>query len=149
MGMRRVVVGVLLLVAACTDSDSSPPQTTSAATTTTAVPTTIAAGLDAPIEPGPGAAPCSEIDGDVVTINDTDHVSIPRCLIVRGDDRLSVHNTAKGAITVTLGTHYRAEIPAGGSHTFSVPLTRHLAPGMHVLEVRGENADTTVEIWVK
>jgi hypothetical protein len=94
----------------------------------------------------PAAGVCARADGDVgnVRFGAADLVPQPRCLLLRGDQRLSVTNVSDGALRVTLGLAYGASVGPGETHVFDAPLGEYLAPGVHRLMASSFAAD----IWV-
>jgi len=69
----------------------------------------------------------------------------PRCLVIRHDQRLSVTNDTDGAITVTLGTHFKATVSPRQTYTFADTVGTRLDPGVHTLMFTPSFA---ADIWV-
>jgi hypothetical protein len=70
---------------------------------------------------------------------------MPRCLVIRHDQRLSVTNDSGRTIEVTLGTHFTATIGSGKTYAFAVPVGTYLAAGVHRLVFTSASA---ADIWV-
>lgn len=146
--LAAATAGALLLVAAIVVAvvASWPPSNRGLRTVAPPVVTTNPASLEAADSRFPGAGVCDQASGDIgtVQVGTRDLVSIPRCLILRGDQRLSVTNVSDRPLNVTLGSFYSATVGPGETHTFDTPMGTHLAPGVHRLTAAPSGAD----IWV-
>jgi hypothetical protein len=58
---------------------------------------------------------------------------------------LSVTNETDTAITVTLGSHYKATVSPHQTYTFGAPVGTYLDPGVHTLIFTQSSA---ADIWV-
>jgi hypothetical protein len=65
----------------------------------------------------------------------TDNIPDPRCIKVRADQNLTLHNSAPQAITFQLGK-YHAVIEPGASYTIELAFGYYLAPGVHSLHIQ-------------
>jgi hypothetical protein len=74
-----------------------------------------------------------------------DFVPMPRCLVVRHDQRLQVTNATGGTLDVSVGTHLRASIHDGDTYTTPDAIGRDLAPGVHRLRITSASA---ADLWV-
>ncbi len=137
---------LLLVVAIVVGLATRPASNRGLRTVAPPVVTTSPAALEAPDSRFPTAGTCAQASGDIgtVQVGTKDLVPIPRCLILRGDQRLSVTNVSDGPISVTLGSAYSATVAPGETHIFDAPMGARLAPGVHRLAAATSSAD----IWV-
>jgi hypothetical protein len=137
---------LLLVVAIVVGLASRPASNRGLRTVAPPVITTSPAPLEAADSRFPAAGVCGQASGDngTVQVGTKDGVAIPRCLILRGDQRLSVTNVSDRPLNVTLGSSYSATVGPGETHMFDTPVGNHLAPGVHQLHA----ATTSSDIWV-
>lgn len=102
--------------------------------------------VDPPESGSPAAGVCALATNPVSDVSvKADFVPMPRCLVIRHDQRLSVTNEAGATITVTLGTHFKATIDNGTTYAWPTPVGTYLAPGVHRLVF---SAASAADIWV-
>ncbi len=125
-------------------SPSTVATTAVTATTTTAPKAT---GLEPPDAQAPAAGGCATAQNNIgdVALGSPDNVPNPRCLILYGNQKLRVANSASTPLTVSLGQHFHATIAAHGEYLFSDPVAQYLAPGVHFLAPTGLPA---ADVWV-
>lgn len=80
---------------------------------------------------------------------------MPRCLVVRPDQRLEVVNTSNrfggpgAAVTVTMPGFAPRALAIGARTVFERPFGAYLAPGVHDLRISLYAGGDGTEIWLK
>ena len=90
------------------------------------------------------AAPCDTTDGRIATVILHDDVPEPRCLRVRGDQRIELVNQTRSQVTVRVA-QYEAVLAAGEMTMFDRPIATYLEPGVHV----PSGSAPMPEIWLR
>lgn len=133
--LSSLVVAVGLVLIACESADKEASPKASAASVASPLETPgYLLGFQAPPDfTGPGAAGvCAEDDSDIVTVVLEQDTPSPRCLVVRGSQRLRVVNSVDKTVFAKLGG---AEItlPSGSSVTLAEGFSVYLVPGGHFM----------------
>jgi hypothetical protein len=90
--------------------------------------------LATPYAESPAAGICAKPEAIEVEMSLLPGIPDPRCLQVRPDQQLTVHNGTGGPVDVRLGP-YSAHLEDGGDFTIEAPFAAYLAPGVHGLQV--------------
>jgi hypothetical protein len=134
-----------VVVTSTAPTTSEPPRPTTTVVSTTAT-TAAGAGIEPADSPLPAAGICGQASGAVgnVVMGTPDNVPEPRCLIVRGDQRLSVTNQSSARLDVAIGARHKAVVAPNETYVFPGTVATFLARGVHRLV----SASSTAEIWV-
>ena len=102
--------------------------------------------LEPPDALTPVAGACSTATGRIGNVSiGPDLVPVPRCVVIRHDQRLSVTNRTDRSFGLKLGTHLEGTVAPGQTHVFPVTVGTYLAPGVHRLVFTPASA---ADIWV-
>lgn len=84
-----------------------------------------------PVAESPAAGICASFEGDRVEVQITSDMPDPRCIKIRSDQTLALHNLTSKPIEFTLGK-FNARIEPGQAYTIDLPFGAYLAPGVHL-----------------
>ena len=119
-----------------TTESVSLPTVTSAMETTSAGEATLAPHILAtPYAQEPAAGICGMSEGTWVTVTIYPDIPDPRCVQVRGHQKLIVVNQTPDTINVTIGP-FHTSINPGEDARLDQPFGSYLAPGVHLLDVQ-------------
>jgi hypothetical protein len=93
----------------------------------------------------PAAGICTQAEGDEAVMRLEPGIPDPRCMIVRGDQRLRVLNHTGGDVAIAIGP-FSLPLPANGETVIGPPIGSYLLPGVHVLQV---DPCCGGELWLK
>ena len=125
------MIYLILFLSACTGIDTQDTTEVPSPTIFITTPTYL---LATPYAQSPAAGICASFDGDTVVVNLYADIPDPRCIKVRGDQRLSVVNQTQNTLEISLGI-YKASLAPGAETTFDAPFGSYLATGVHQLQV--------------
>lgn len=131
-----------VILAAC---KSTPVSQTQPAPGYTATATILVFPKATPYASEPAAGICAEAQGEIVDVYINPDVPDPRCVIVRPDQKLRVHNQTQAMIDVALGT-FSISLEAGMVGVMDQKLGEYLEPGVHAMLV---SPCCGGEIWLK
>jgi hypothetical protein len=100
--------------------------------------------LATPVAGSPAAGICASFDGEVVPVSINVDVPDPRCVRIRPDQRLAIHNQTPDAVEIALG-RFSARIEPGQTYTIAQSFGECLAPGVHVLQASSHFGP---ELWL-
>ncbi len=83
-----------------------------------------------PVADSPAAGICASFEGDQVEVQIYPDLPDPRCVKVRANQKLTLHNQTSKPVEFTLG-QFNARIEPGQAYTIDRPLGDYLAPGVH------------------
>jgi len=104
----------------------------------------VTGNLKPPDAEQPAAGICDPGGGDVVAVNISADVPSPRCVKVKGNQRLQVVNATDGPAQVQLAP-FNVQLQPGQAQLFDASFGSYLAPGVHWLRTTGGNGP---EIWL-
>jgi hypothetical protein len=85
-----------------------------------------------PVADSPAAGICASFEGDQVEVQIYPDVADPRCVKVRANQKLTLHNQTSKPVEFTLG-QFNARIEPGQAYTVDRPFGAYLAPGVHLV----------------
>ena len=100
--------------------------------------------------PAAGACAGPQLDdlAAIVLQRTPDNVAVPRCLLVRGDQRLQIKNVTDETVTVTLG-RVQMTIKSGETQTDSRVFGTYLALGVHNMDISPDGVVGVPGIWLQ
>lgn len=103
----------------------------------------------------PAAGACGSASGREAVIDVNPDTPLPRCVVVRPDQRIRVRNTSNRfsqpgrSVVVRLAGYRPRTIPVGGETLFDRPVGRYLVPGVHSLHLSLYPGSGGAEIWLR
>ena len=104
---------------------------------------------------GPNAGACESYPGPEVLVEVNPDTAMPRCSIIRPDQRLRVRNTSNrfsqlGRAVIMWFAGYPARtVQVGADTVFAQPAGQYLAPGVHYLRLSLYAGSGGAEIWLQ
>jgi hypothetical protein len=118
-----------------TESVSLPTQTSAMEITSSGEATLAPQILATPYAQEPAAGICGMAEGTWVTVTIYPDIPDPRCVQVRGDQKLIVVNQTQDTINLSIGP-FHTSINPGEDARLDQPFGSYLAPGVHLVEVQ-------------